>query len=256
MFSAFYQGVFVGCIGHWALSYYCPDVYQSMLLHGFYGMVYAYSKLEYYYRQYKRRYLPSSDSIDSIDSIDENNTNNTAFISVIQNGKCIHVYPMTYTSEIKEPYDFLIGTIFSTKDNIYYKMIYHESLDSIYEYKPCSFKFMSVTVTLLDERLETYSIHLSSTNYSYYMVGNIINANVICYLLHEHYGLELNCKNITYKLDIIDQNIAVKTITHKDSILFNMDSNYTILYENDDGISTNGIIEDDNDSLPDLISIE
>jgi hypothetical protein len=249
MFSAFYQGVFVGCIGHWALSYYCPDVYQSILIHGFYGLVYAYTKLEYYYTQYKSRYLPSSDSIDE---------NVTAFISVIQNGKCVNVYPMTYTSEIKEPFDFLIGTIFSTKDNMNYKMIYHESLDSIDEYEPCSFKFMSVTITLLEK---SYSIHLSSTNYSYYMVGNIINADVICYLLQEHYGLELNSKNIIYKLDIIDQNIAVKTLTHKDAILFNMDSNYTILYESEnDDISINGIIENDNDndsdSLPDLISIE
>jgi len=249
MFSAFYQGVFVGCMGHWALTYYYPDVYQSILVHGFYGLVYTYTKLEYYYTQYKNRYLPPSDE----------NVNDTSFISVIHNGKCVDVYPMTCNTEIKEPFDFFIGTVFSKKDNINYKMICHEFLDNSDEYEPCTFKFMSVTVTLLDK---SYSIYLSSLNYSYYMVGNIINVDVICYLLYEHYGLELNVKNVVYKLDIIDHNIDVKTITHKDAILFNMDSNYIILYESENGddISTNEIIENDNDndnaSLPDLISIE
>jgi len=190
----------------------------------------------------------------------ENTDKNT--VSVVKKSKS---YIVKNARQFEEPFDFLLHSLYSSKDLLFYKIISYDINEDNLHYEPCSFKFMNVTVTLLNHGGKSYSIHLSSPAYSYYIVDNIINVDVICYLLYEHYGLEFTSETLEYQLDFIDHEVKLKTISSKEVILFNKDD-YAVLYgdinENDyynenylnANVNANVNANSDSDgSLPDLI---
>jgi len=93
-----------------------------------------------------------------------------------------------------------------------------------FDYKLCKFSFMSLTVKFNNAK---YQIKLSNDFENYYIVGNKINLLLISYLLKKQHNVI--CDEITgiYELDVIDQNVNMKTFNENDEIEFGED-NYTV----------------------------
>jgi hypothetical protein len=93
-----------------------------------------------------------------------------------------------------------------------------------FDYKLCKFSFMSLTVKFNGTK---YKIKLSNDYENYYVVGNKINLLLISYLLKEQHNV--NCDEITgiYELDVIDNNVNMKTFNEKDEIEFS-ENDYTV----------------------------
>jgi hypothetical protein len=254
MISYFSQGFLLGVGSQMLLLYLFPNAYQNLFIHGFYTLVHTYTTMNYYYGKHMRLNLLTNET-------NETNENKNT-VSIVKKGKS---YIVKEARKIDTPFDFLLHSLYSRKDSIFYKIISYDVNEDNLHYDPCSFKFMNVTVTLLNHGGKSYSIHLSSPTYSYYVVDNIINVDVICYLLYEHYGLEFTSETLEYQLDFIDHEVKLKTIGNKEAILFNKDD-YHILYDDideNDYYNENYLNGDDNSddnsdansdsSLPDLI---
>jgi hypothetical protein len=249
MISYFSQGFLLGVGSQMLLLYLFPNAYQNLIIHGFYTLVHTYTTVNYYYGKHMRLNLltsATSSASASVTSTCENASENT--LSIVKKGKS---YIVKDTRKIDGPFDFLLHSLYSRKDLIFYKIISYDVNEDNLHYDPCSFKFMNVTATLLNHGEKSYSIHLSSPAYSYYIVDNIINADVICYLLYEHYGLEFTSETLEYQLDFIDHEVKLQTIGSKEAILFNKD-NYAVLYGDNDHSDSNSDANSDS-SLPDLI---
>jgi len=238
MLSYFSQGLFLGVTSQMLLLYWFPNAYQYLLINGFYTLVHAYTAMNYYYGKYKQEYFLK----DEPDNFIPENT-----VSIVRQGKS---YIIKDSSQLVTPFDFILHSLYSRKDFIFYRIISYDMDEKSRDYEPCLFKFMNVTVTLLNQGGKSYSIHLSSSNYSYYVEDNVINSDVICYLLYEHYGLEFTSETLEYQLDFIDHEVKLNTIGNKETIIFYKDD-YHILYGDGDNAG-----DDTDGSMPDLIEYD
>jgi len=135
--------------------------------------------------------------------------------------------------------DFFIFTDFYTSNKIVSKNI-NISLNV----EKCDYTFYIINVILSNVDLiddeKTFIIQLDH----YYMVNNIINKYLICFLIYKQFKVYLDPENITYTLELMDNNMEYKSITEKEEIILKKDG-YLInkekfnLFDTDDKISNN-----------------
>jgi hypothetical protein len=100
-------------------------------------------------------------------------------------------------------------------------------------------------VSLIDDE-KSFIIQIDN----YYMVENIINKYLICYLIYKQYKVYLDAETVSYKLEIMDNNMEYKSITEKQDIILKKDKyiikNYESLFKSDDKVSNHmNFINDD-----------
>ena len=61
---------------------------------------------------------------------------------------------------------------------------------------------------------KTISLKLSSDDYNYYLVGNVIDSRFLWYFLNKHYNLGLTEPVTNYTLNIIDNNVNIYSIKY------------------------------------------
>jgi hypothetical protein len=122
----------------------------------------------------------------------------------------------------------------NTKSEKTNKVIYFD-VPTNFNYECCKYKFLSLTIIFSED--EQYKLKLFSENENYYIVNNRLNKNVFSYLLMKQYGVIKNENYISYKLDIIDQDVKFKSFDEKDEILLKC-YNYSVIQ-----LSSNLIIE-------------
>jgi|688.fasta_scaffold06704_11 hypothetical protein len=125
-----------------------------------------------------------------------------------------------------ESYDCMI----ITKDagiHPYDKIIIQEKYDFPLELKwnNIKYKFLSLIVVIPDVT-ETYDIKLHSKTENYYIAGNIIDENFIKYYLAKYYKYKIS-KDISYKLQLIDQNVKINVLSMDKKINL-LENNYEI----------------------------
>lgn len=85
------------------------------------------------------------------------------------------------------------------------------------KYEKCKFKLCSLN--LIFSMKDHYNIQLSTDNYNYYIVGNIIDKYLILYLLYKQHNIDVDIENVSYMIEIIDNNMDLIYISEKDEIL-------------------------------------
>ena len=98
--------------------------------------------------------------------------------------------------------------------------IYFEVPTILINKEPCSYKFILINIYIPEIDFRN-NIDFKG----YYLVGNKINNNIICYLLQMQYNI--NAINKKYTLTIIDQN--VKIINIDETRLITLDLNNYII---------------------------
>jgi|LakMenE01Jun11ns_1017448.scaffolds.fasta_scaffold9882056_3 hypothetical protein len=142
-------------------------------------------------------------------------------------------------------FDFFIYTDYYTSNKIVSKNV-NLSLNI----EKCDYRFylMSIELTnvsLIDDE-NSFIIQIDN----YYMVENIINKYFICYLIYKQYNVYLDAETVSYKLEIMDNNMDYKSITEKEDIILKKDKyiikNYESLFKSDDKVSNHmNFINDD-----------
>ena len=98
------------------------------------------------------------------------------------------------------------------------KIICKDVYSFVKQYEVCDFKLCMIKIILSEK--ENYMINLSTSEYNYYIVGNVVNKFVLLYLLYKQHRVTVNEDQICYTIEIMDHNINVVYITEQDYIIF------------------------------------
>jgi hypothetical protein len=83
----------------------------------------------------------------------------------------------------------------------------------------CDYRFYIINVTLNNVELiddeTTFIIQFDQ----YYMVNNIINKYLICFLIYRQFKVYLDPEMVTYKIELMDNNMNYKSLTEKEEIV-------------------------------------
>ena len=107
------------------------------------------------------------------------------------------------------------------------KLICRKKIDYDENYGICYFKFQMIHVKITEH--ESYLIDLSNKKENYYLVSNIIDKFVICYLLYQQYFILKDGHTITYSLDLIDDKMEFINLNENDIIVLDV-NNYKIVH--------------------------
>jgi hypothetical protein len=86
-------------------------------------------------------------------------------------------------------------------------------------YDLCNYKFMSCSLRLKHNG-QTYNLKLQTPDENYYVVNNMLNSLVVCYLLKRQHGIDIFAENIKYDLTIIDNKINHVVLTENQELTF------------------------------------
>lgn len=148
--------------------------------------------------------------------------------------------------------------IFTDKNNnetrCFNKIVFNTMPLSL-EYTPSNINFISIELYYNNK---SYPICLKNRQYNYYMVNNRLNSNFFRYYL-----TNVNCEttlddlsdNFEYKLIILDGNVNVIELTHKQYVLF-LENDYTIGDEPQDDIIHTLKTDITNNENNDFINVE
>jgi len=107
------------------------------------------------------------------------------------------------------------------------KLICKKKIDYNENYGVCSFKFQMINVRLSEH--ESYVIDLNNKKENYYVVSNVIDKFVICYLLYKQYFILKDGYTISYNLDLIDDKMDFINLNESDIIVLDVGS-YKIVH--------------------------
>jgi hypothetical protein len=109
------------------------------------------------------------------------------------------------------------------------KLICRKKIDYDENYGICSFKFQMIHVKISE--YESYLINLSDKKENYYLVSNIIDKFVICFLIYNQFCVLKDCHTISYNLEIIDDKMNFINLNEDDIIVLDV-NNYKIVHNN------------------------
>jgi len=194
---------------------------------------------------------------------------NKDYVSVIKSNNVIFTSSLYNIIEqrqiINTEYDFIMMTFYekadedskSSKENkvILYKM---PSNDVVIDYEMCDYTFISMFITLNEEK---YQLTLSNEYYNYYVSGNVLNELFFCYLLKTQHNVDIDKNDIKYMLELIDRNVNILILHETDEIILGKSeynirlSDYKKEVEEDD--DTKEEEEEENyDDMPPLIAVD
>lgn len=107
------------------------------------------------------------------------------------------------------------------------KLICRKKIDYDENYGVCSFKFQMINVIISEH--ESYLIDLSNKKENYYLVSNVIDKFVICYLLYQQFFILKDVYTISYNLDLIDDKMDFINLNEDDIIVLDVNS-YKIVH--------------------------
>jgi len=202
-----------------------------------YHLIYYYSKIQLCIVKIKISFhriaeYYSMDTIDLMNVLKEYflcdfyNNDKDEFLYYVKDGKitdsCFtHLIEKKKEDDNECKYDFLLYN--HGVDGILYK-----NIPSCINYQCTNYKFIQIMIEFKDKN--SFEIHLSNSEYNYYIVNNFINSSFILYFLRTHYTYQVsNYENeflLNYSLNIIDNNITLLTIYNTDMITFDVDKYY------------------------------
>ena len=227
------------------IKYFYPEKYDTCMnslkctftklsINAGYQLIYYYSKIQLCIVKIKitfNKFIKyyTTDTIDLMDVLKEYflsdffyYNNNDEFLYYIKDGQIIDSC-FTHLIEKKKDisYDFLLY-IHGING------ILNKNIPSCLDYQHTNYKFIQIMIELNNKH--SFEIHLSNSEYNYYIVNNIIDSYFILYFLRTHYTNKVsNYENeflLNYSLNVIDNNIILLTIDNTDVITFDVDDYY------------------------------
>ena len=230
-----YNAVAYGMCFHMFMSYFCPSHYKSFFVNATFQTILFYSKCEMCVK-YNIRAIQNFPPVQFIlNKIDYYSIQNVSDIEFIKDGLPIFTTNKAgvVSAIIDLDPDFCIYSDYSTyninkKIN---KMIFNKDDNSTiddFDYKLCTYSFISITMIvdsgLGDYASQSYPLTFSSELYNYYVINNIFNKKVLFYLLNKQHGVKYNDSVFTYKLNIIDDNVNMISLSEKDVLILKEDT--------------------------------
>jgi hypothetical protein len=185
---------------------YCQEWIWLHICKCIYGCIYIFSYLEIQKQKCLKYLFPPTEII-----------NNVTYTLVYNDGKEeICSYKDIFK---KSQYDFILVTSYHLKDYQCHKIVFDiENLLPHYEakdFETTNYIWIFINVKIYDNddiNEKEYKINLNDHHYTYYLVDNKINQPVIHYFLYKYYGVNTIHKNMTIKMDIMDQNAQMQCI--------------------------------------------
>lgn len=94
------------------------------------------------------------------------------------------------------------------------------NIGTIVETKESKTKFIALTVSYNGEK---YPIYLKEGNYNYYVINNVIDKAFLQYYLVNILNLEIDIKNFSYELEMIDNDVNIQIFDETKRVLLNED---------------------------------
>jgi hypothetical protein len=107
------------------------------------------------------------------------------------------------------------------------KLICRKKIDYDENYGICSFKFQMIHVKINEH--ESYLIDLSNKKENYYLVSNVIDKFVICFLIYNQFCILKDAHTVSYNLEIIDDKMNFINLNENDIIVLDV-NNYKIVH--------------------------
>jgi hypothetical protein len=116
-------------------------------------------------------------------------------------------------------FDFFIFTDYYTSNKIVSK-----DVNRILNVEKCDYRFLIINVKisnvdLIDDE-KSFIVDLNQ----YYIVGNVIQKYLICFLIYRQYKVYIDPERVNYSIELMDNNMNYKTITEKEEIILNKES--------------------------------
>lgn len=252
--------LFCGYTTHLLMLKYAPFIYNMFLYTCFTGSMYCYTQIEYH----SKNMLSSFKTPQFITQLIGNR--NKDYVSVIKSNNVIFTSSLYNIIEqrqiINTEYDFIMMTFYekadedsqSSKENkvILYKM---PSNDVVIDYEMCDYTFISMFITINEEK---YQLTLSNEYYNYYVSGNVLNELFFCYLLKTQHNIDIDKNDIKYMLELIDRNVNILILHETDEIILGK-SEYNIRlsdYKKEVEEVEEEEEEENYDDMPPLIDID
>lgn len=191
--------------GVWILLFvkYCIDNKSSVC----YNLIYLYSSIQMQLQKIKvkskRSYIENC-YFECIDYM-----NNSHQLNCIEN-----VCDMQQSIIMSQKYKMIIY------NNNYNKICYFPptKYDLMYEVSNVSFISFKVTVNSIE-----YTVKLSTPEYNFYIVNNVINAEFIKYYFNKYLNIHL-LDDIDYTIEIVDDSVNFVTLNKNNSLIFQKDT--------------------------------
>jgi hypothetical protein len=107
------------------------------------------------------------------------------------------------------------------------KLICRKIIDYDENYGVCSFKFQMIHVKISNN--ESYLIDLNNKKENYYLVSNVIDKFVICYLIYKQFFILKNAHTVSYNLELIDDKMNFINLNENDIIILDVNQ-YRIVH--------------------------
>jgi len=121
-------------------------------------------------------------------------------------------------------YDFIVCSDSTTINKICVSNIHHY-IEYDFDFEITSFNFISLQLLYKENN---YNIELKNDKYNFYIVNNVLDKNFFTYYLKYILNLDNLEKDISYKLELVDQDVNVRYLTENHSIVLNK-QDYSII---------------------------
>jgi hypothetical protein len=126
-------------------------------------------------------------------------------------------------------YDFIVCSNINQSTPVN-KLCVHNIDNCIdYDFETSDFMFISLRLFCKENN---YTIELKNDKHNFYIVNNVLDKHFFTYYLKYILNLDNLEENITYKLELVDQDVNVLLLTDKDKIVLNK-QDYTIVNNED-----------------------
>ena len=232
--------LFCGYGMHVFMTRYMPFIYNLFLYSCFYNAVLCYSKLEIYGKKtwnllmnnpyvydFIHRHVSLENKVQMVKA--------NYYVSSHNLDDLIQQYqasPFDYEFIMISYHNNTLSNndIFKLNRAILYKLpSNYVSID----YESCDYRFMSIFITVNEEK---YQLLLSTDCDNYYVSGNVLNAKFFRFLLKHQHNINTDKNKIKYTLDLIDHNVNIVSLNELDDIVLgknNYDIDHRIASEED-----------------------
>lgn len=130
-------------------------------------------------------------------------------------------------------YDFIVCSDFSKStsvNKICVSNIKHY-FEYVFDFETTDFMFMSLRLFWKENN---FTIELKNDKHNFYIVNNVLDKKFFVYYLKYILNLDNLEENITYKIELLDQDVNMRNLTDKDSIILNKENYIIVNLDNND----------------------
>ena len=230
LFSIANNILFYGMAIHIYMTNYYPMQYNIFLVEAAHFCVLTYSRLQIFADRLYRN-LKKNPEFKSYADYFEGHFMNFFFpqignIEIIKDSQVFAYTTDEKLAGLHYPVELMDFLIFSDKQEsgqsnkvVCYSAPYN------FSYEKCKFKFISLTIKFSEK--EQYNLKLLTEKENYFIVNNRLNKYLFCYLIRKQFGIIKDETNVSYTVEMFDQDVNNISLTEKDEIVLEVEK-YTV----------------------------